>query len=498
MNVMNEDLFDRYDALTFDDVLVVPGYTETLPNQTDVRVHLADGVSLNIPIVSAAMDTVTTAGMAIGLAREGGLGIIHRNMSPEEQAAEVNKVKRSESGMILDPVTLPPTARLEEAEAVMSRYHISGVPITEEGETGVLVGILTNRDVRFVEAADYDRPVSDFMTSENLVTANVGTTLEQAQTILQEHRIEKLPLVDAAGCLKGLITVKDIQKKRDYPNTATDIRGRLLVGAAVGVGTDVQVRVQGLRKAEVDVVTIDTAHGDSLGVINTIKEIKADWADLPVIAGNVVTAEGVDRLIAAGADVIKVGVGAGSICTTRVITGAGMPQITAIHDCAQVARKHGVSVIADGGVTYSGDIVKAIAAGADAVMLGGMLAGLKEAPGEEVLYEGRLFKEYRGMGSMGAMQGYSRDRYATGQGAGKSVPEGIEGRIPFKGPLKEYMYQLVGGLRSGMGYAGAATLEALRTGARLVRVSGAGLIESHPHDIHITKESPNYQVRTRS
>ena len=495
---MNEEIFDRFEALTFDDVLIVPGYTEILPYQTDVRVKLADGVALNIPVVSAAMDTVTTARMAIGLAREGGLGIIHRNMSSKEQAAEVNKVKRSESGMIVDPVTLPHTATLEEAEAVMSRYHISGVPITEEGEPGVLVGILTNRDVRFVEAVDYERPVSDFMTSDNLVTANIGTTLEQAQRILQQHRIEKLPLVDAGGRLKGLITVKDIQKKRDFPNTATDMRGRLLVGAAVGVGADVEVRVQGLRNASVDVITIDTAHGDSVGVIHTIEKIKAEWPDLPVIAGNVVTAEGAERLMAAGADVIKVGVGAGSICTTPVVTGAGMPQITAIHECAQMARKKGVSVIADGGVTYSGDIVKAIAAGADAVMLGGMLAGLKESPGEEVLYEGRLFKEYRGMGSMGAMQGYSRDRYATGKGADKLVPEGIEGRVPFKGPLKEYIYQLVGGLRSGMGYAGAATLESLRTGARLVRVSGASLIESHPHDVHVTKESPNYQAPKRS
>ncbi len=498
VNAMNEELFDRFEALTFDDVLIVPGYTEVLPHQTDVSVELAEGISLNIPVLSAAMDTVTTARMAIGLAREGGLGIIHRNMSAEEQAAEVNKVKRSESGMIVDPVTLTPSAKLEEAEAVMSRYHISGVPIIDDGGSGVLLGILTNRDVRFVETVDYGRPVRDFMTSDNLVTASVETTLEQAQSILQQNRIEKLPLVDSDGRLKGLITVKDIQKKRDFPHTATDERGRLLVGAAVGVGTDLEGRVQGLLDAGVDVITIDTAHGDSAGVIQAIERVKSEWPQLPVIGGNVVTAEGADRLIAAGADVIKVGVGAGSICTTRVIAGAGMPQMTAIYDCAQAARKKGTGVIADGGVTYSGDIVKAIAAGGNAVMLGGMLAGFKESPGEEVLYEGRLFKEYRGMGSMAAMQGLSRDRYASGQGSGKVVPEGIEGRVPFKGSLNEYIFQLVGGLRSGMGYAGAANLEVLRTGVRLVRVSGAGLKESHPHDVHITKEAPNYQVSARS
>jgi len=351
--------------------------------------------------------------------------------------------------------------------------------------------------VRFVETSDFARPVSEFMTTEKLVTATVDTTLEQAQRILQQNRIEKLPLVDSSGRLKGLITVKDIQKKRDFPRTATDGRGRLLVGAAVGVGVDLEGRVQGLLDAGVDTVTIDTAHGDSTGVIQAIYRVKAGWPQLPVIAGNVVTAAGAERLIGAGADVIKVGVGAGSICTTRVISGAGMPQMTAIHECAQAARGKDTGVIADGGVKYSGDIVKAIAAGADAVMLGGMLAGLKESPGEEVLYEGRLFKEYRGMGSVGAMRGYGRDRYANGQGGGKLVPEGIEGRVPFKGPLSEYIFQMVGGLRAGMGYAGAGTLEELRTGVRLVRVSGAGLIESHPHDVHITKEPPNYQVSAR-
>ena len=496
---MNKELFDRFEALTFDDVLVVPGYTDVLPDQTDVRVDLADGISLNVPVLSAAMDTVTTARMAIGLAREGGLGVIHRNMSVDEQVAEVNKVKRSESGMIVDPVTLPPSATLEEAEGVMSQYHISGVPIIDENDPGVLLGILTNRDVRFVERGDYGRPVSEFMTSDNLITASVDTTLEQAQTILQEHRIEKLLLVDSERRLKGLITVKDIQKKRDFPNTATDSQGRLLAGAAVGVGADLSQRVQGLLDAGVDVIVVDTSHGDSLGVIRAVEIVKAEWPQIPVISGNVVTSEGAERLMAAGADVIKVGIGAGSICTTRVIAGAGMPQITAIHDCAQAARKKGVGVIADGGITYSGDIVKAIVAGADAVMLGGMLAGLQESPGDEVLYEGRLFKEYRGMGSMGAsMRGYGKDRYASGQGTGKLVPEGIEARGPFKGPLNEYIYQLVGGLRSGMGYAGATTLDDLQTNTRMVRVTGAGLIESHPHDVNITREAPNYQVSTRS
>ena len=494
---MNEELFQTFDSLTFDDVLIVPGYTEVLPDQTDVRVQLTPQIQLNVPILSAAMDTVTEARLAIGLAREGGIGIVHRNMPPEAQAAEVEKVKRSQSGMIVEPISLSPDAPLSRAEEIMSTYHISGVPITDE--QGKILGILTNRDIRFVEAGDYNLPVNQFMTQkESLVTAHVGVSAKEAKDILQKHRIEKLPLVDENGILKGLLTVKDIQKARDYPNAATDSQGRLLVGAAVGVGADLETRVDLMLKAGVDVITIDTAHGHSKGVLEAVRRIKSAWKDLPVIAGNVVTAEGTEALIKAGADAVKVGVGAGSICTTRVISGAGMPQVSAIFECAQAARKHGVSVIADGGIKFSGDIVKAIVAGSDAVMLGSMLAGLEDAPGEVMLYEGRRFKEYRGMGSLGAMKGYGKDRYATGQsGSGKLVPEGIEGRVPYKGSLGEYVYQLVGGLRSGMGYAGAASLDDLRTRTRLTRITNAGLIESHPHDVIITKEAPNYQLSNR-
>lgn len=489
---MNKELFNKFESLTFDDVLIVPGYTEVLPDQTDVRALLTRNIVLPIPIMSAAMDTVTESRLAIALAREGGLGIIHRNMTTEAQAAEVEKVKRSESGMIVDPVTLPPTASLQEADDLMSRFHISGVPITDND--GTLVGILTNRDTRFIEPADFYRPVSDFMTSEGLVTATVGTTLEQAKSILQKHRIEKLPLVDGNGRLKGLITVKDIQKKLDYPNAAVDSTGRLLVGGAVGVGPDVESRAERLIAEGADLICIDTAHGHSAGVVRAVQTIRAAWPNIPIAAGNVVTAEGAEALIAAGADVLKVGVGAGSICTTRVISGAGMPQVSAIFECAQIARRKGVPVIADGGIKYSGDIVKAIVAGADVVMLGGLLAGLDEAPGDIELYEGRRFKQYRGMGSLGAMQGLGKDRYASGQGGGgKLVPEGIEGRVPYKGKMGDFVYQLVGGLRSGMGYAGAANLEDLRTKTRLTRITSAGLIESHPHDVTITRESPNYQ-----
>jgi IMP dehydrogenase len=493
---MNEDLFTAFEALTFDDVLVVPGYTEVLPDQTDVSAQLTPGIRLNIPLLSAAMDTVTEARLAIALAREGGLGIIHRNLSPEDQAAEVDKVKRSQSGMIVEPITLPPDAKLRQAEEIMSTYHISGVPITADG--GVLVGILTNRDIRFVEPSDYELPVSQFMTPQPLVTAPVGIGLADAKRLLQKHRIEKLPLVDSRGVIKGLITVKDIQKARDFPEAAKDARGRLLVGAAVGVGADLEKRIELLVKEEVDVAVVDTAHGHSAGVVRAVQRIHHNWPDLPVIAGNVVTAEGVELLVKAGANAVKVGVGAGSICTTRVISGAGMPQVSAIYACAQTAHKLGVSIIADGGIKYSGDIVKAIVAGADVVMLGSLLAGLDESPGEVVLYEGRRFKEYRGMGSLGAMQGYGRDRYSSGQGtsmqSGKLVPEGIEGRVPYKGSLHDYVFQMVGGVRSGMGYAGAATLEDLHTRARLVRITGAGLIESHPHDVIITREAPNYQL----
>jgi IMP dehydrogenase len=489
---MNEELFDKFEALTFDDLLIVPGYTEVLPDQTEVKARLARDLWLNVPLISAAMDTVTEARLAIALAREGGIGIIHRNLPPAQQAAEVEKVKRSESGMIVDPVTLPPTATLQDAEDLMAKYHISGVPIAAADHK--LVGILTNRDTRFVEPADLRRPVSEFMTSDPLITAPVGTTFDEAKRILHQHRIEKLPLVDEAGHLKGLITVKDIQKKRDFPQAATDSKGRLLAGAAVGVGQDLEERVALLVEEGVDVIAIDTAHGHSQGVVTAIQRIRSGWPNLPIIAGNVVTAEGAAALIDAGADAIKIGVGAGSICTTRVISGAGMPQMTAIFECTRVTRQRDIPAIADGGIKYSGDIVKAIVAGADTVMLGSLLAGLDESPGDVVLFEGRRFKDYRGMGSLGAMQGYGKDRYASGQGSGKLVPEGIEGRVPYRGLLHDYVYQLVGGLRSGMGYAGAANLEDLRTRTRLMRITNAGFIESHPHDVVITKEAPNYQV----
>jgi IMP dehydrogenase len=435
------------------------------------------------------MDTVTEASMAIALAREGGVGVLHRNLSIEQQTEEVDKVKRSESGMIVDPITLPPSATVGDAEAIMSKYHISGVPITENGHR--LVGILTNRDVRFV--TDMSIPIPELMTPvEQLVTASVGTTLEDAVHILQEHRIEKLPLVDEAGILKGLITVKDIMKKRDYPWRATDARGRLLCGAAVGVGDTALDRLALMVERGLDLVAIDTAHGHAAGVLGTVERVKAAYPDLTLVAGNVVTAKGTRDLVSAGADVIKVGVGAGSICTTRVVTGVGMPQISAIRACANEAHRLGATVIADGGIKYSGDIVKALAVGADAVMLGSLLAGLTESPGELIILEGRRFKEYRGMGSMGAMKGRARDRYGSAQKGGKHVPEGIEGQVPYKGDLANYVFQLMGGLRSGMGYVGAGSLAELREKAQFVRITNAGLIESHPHSIFVTKEAPNY------
>ncbi len=489
---MNEELFNTHDSLTFDDVLIVPGYSEVLPAQVDIRARLVKDIVLNAPLLSAAMDTVTEARLAIALARAGGIGILHRNMAPDAQAAEVDRVKRSEAGMISDPICLPPHATLQQAEEIMGHYHISGIPVVDP-DTHRLVGILTNRDIRFTEAADMQRPVQDFMTGEGLITAPRGTTLEQARQILQKHRIEKLPLVDDDGRLIGLITVKDIQKKSDFPNASVDRRGRLLVGAAVGVGADLEERVSLMAERGVDVVVVDTAHGHTKGVIEAIRRIKAIHPDMPVIAGNVVTEEGTLALIDAGADAVKVGVGAGSICTTRIISGAGMPQMSAIYHCARAARTRGIPVIADGGIKFSGDIVKAMTAGAETVMLGSLLAGLEEAPGELVLYEGRQFKTYRGMGSLGAMQGYGRDRYGSGQSAGKLVPEGVEGMVAYRGVLSDYVYQLLGGLRSGMGYAGAACLEDLRTRTRLTRISGAGLIESHPHSITITREAPNYQ-----
>ncbi len=487
------DIIEQY-ALTFDDVLLQPGYSEVLPAEVSLRTRLAADVYLNIPVLSAAMDTVTEANMAIALARMGGIGVVHRNLPPEQQAEEVDKVKRSQAGMIVDPITLRPSATLAQAEAVMSRYHISGVPITDED--GTLVGILTNRDTRFVTPGD--QPVTAYMTSKDLVTAAVGTTLEEAKEILHEHRIEKLPLVDNNGRLKGLITVKDILKKLDFPEVATDSNGRLLVAAAVGVGEKGLARVEPLVRAGVDVIVIDTAHGHTRIVLDTIREFKNRYSALPLIAGNVASADGARDLIAAGADAIKIGIGAGSICTTRIISGAGVPQVTAIHECAAECRRSDVPAIADGGIKYSGDIVKALAVGADSVMLGSMLAGLAESPGEIILYEGRRYKVYRGMGSLGAMQGHGADRYASGAAAperDKLVPEGVEGQVPYKGQLREVIYQMMGGLRAGMGYVGAATLDELHARARFVQITNAGLLESHPHGIAITKEAPNYQVR---
>ncbi len=492
---------DRFhnEALTFDDVLLVPGRSAVMPDEVDLSVSLAPGIRLNVPVLSAAMDTVTEARLAIALAREGGLGVVHRNLSVSQQAEEVDKVKRSESGMIVDPITLPPEATLGDAEAIMQKYHISGVPITQNGNK--LVGILTNRDVRFV--TDMTIPIHELMTSaERLVTAPVDTTLEGAMAILQKHRIEKLPLVDEQGVLKGLITVKDIMKKRDYPARATDGKGRLLCAAAIGVGQPALERLAALVERGLDVVVIDTAHGHTANVLDTVRRVKSTFPHLPLVAGNVVTAEGTRDLIAAGADAVKVGVGAGSICTTRIVTGIGMPQVTAVQACAEEAHRHGVTVIADGGIRYSGDIVKALAVGADAVMLGSLLAGLEESPGELIIFEGRRFKEYRGMGSLGAMKGLARDRYGSPRGGAdrdgrqrggaKVTPEGIEGQVPFKGPLSDYVGQLVGGLRSGMGYVGACSLNELREKAEFVRITNAGLIESHPHSVFVTKEAPNY------
>ena len=497
---INDDLFDRFEALTFDDVVVIPGFSETLPDEVDTTATFAGDIELAVPLVSAAMDKVTEGRMAIAMARYGGIGVIHRNMSIADQASEVQKVKRSQSGMITDPVTLPPTALLHEAEALMNRFKFSGVPITDD--EGRLVGILTNRDIRFCEGTDFDRPVTDFMTSDRLVTAAVGTSLDEAKLLLQEHRIEKLPLVDGVGCLAGLITVKDIQKRLDFPNASRDGKGRLRCAAAIGVGADVEERVDALVLMGVDAVSIDTAHGHSANVIKTIERVKGSWPELAVTAGNVVTEDGVEALAKAGADAVKVGVGAGSICTTRVVSGAGMPQLSAIYFASKRAKEMGIPIIGDGGITFSGDIVKAITAGAETVMLGSLLAGVEESPGEMELFEGRRYKSYRGMGSMGAMTGDSQDRYATGQSSSsksavgaasqKLVPEGIEGRVPFSGPLGDVAYQLVGGLRSGMGYAGAATLAQLRS-AKMMRVTTAGRQESHPHDVTITKEAPNYQ-----
>jgi IMP dehydrogenase len=472
----------------------VPGYSDVLPDMVSTSTTFARDIELTVPLVSAAMDKVTEARLAIAIARNGGLGIIHRNLTIEDQAIEVRRVKRSQSGMITDPVTLSPTATLAEAEQLMNRYHFSGVPITDSN--GTLVGILTNRDIRFCKQSDYTRSVTEFMTSTGLVTASEGTSLDDARSILQEHRIEKLPLVDSAGKLRGLITVKDIMKRQEFPNATRDSGGRLRAGAAVGVGEDLEERVSALVAAGVDAVVVDTAHGHSAGVMNAVQRIKSAWPDLAVVAGNVVTEEGVDALHSTGVDAVKVGVGAGSICTTRVVAGAGMPQLSAIWHTAQRAKQLGIPLIADGGVTYSGDLVKAFAAGATVVMLGSLLAGTDEAPGEVELFEGRRYKSYRGMGSLGAMQGLGADRYGSAQGDGakrnKLVPEGIEGRVAYAGSITDVIYQLVGGLRSGMGYAGAANLADLHARARFMRVTTAGREESHPHDVTITHEAPNY------
>lgn len=479
------------EGLTFDDVLLVPAKSEVLPNQVDLKVKLTEKLVLNVPIISAGMDTVTESEMAIAMARQGGLGIIHKNMSIEQQAEQVDRVKRSESGVITDPFSLMPENKVYDAEHLMSKYRISGVPIVNNKEEQKLVGILTNRDLRFIQ--DYSILISDVMTKENLVTAPVGTTLEEAEKILQKHKIEKLPLVDDNGILKGLITIKDIEKVIEFPNSAKDDKGRLLVGAAVGVTKDTMKRVEMLVKSSVDVIVIDTAHGHSKGVIDTVREIRTAYPDLDIIAGNVATGEATKALIEAGADIIKVGIGPGSICTTRVVAGIGVPQITAIYDCATEARKHNKAIIADGGIKYSGDIVKALAAGGHVVMLGSMLAGLSESPGETEIYQGRRFKVYRGMGSVAAMEKGSKDRYFQEDNK-KFVPEGIEGRVPYKGPLADTIYQLVGGIRAGMGYCGTKNLQELRENAQFVRMTGAGLRESHPHDVQITKEAPNYSL----
>ncbi|CZR02336.1 imp dehydrogenase / gmp reductase signature [Trichococcus palustris] len=482
------------EGFTFDDVLLVPAESHVLPNEVDLSIDLAKNLHLNIPIISASMDTVTDAAMAIAMARQGGLGVIHKNMSIAAQAEEVHKVKRSESGVIIDPFFLTPDHLVVEAEKLMSKYRISGVPVVNDMEERKLVGILTNRDLRFI--VDYQVPIGDVMTKEHLVTAPVGTSLKDAEAILQKYKIEKLPLVDADGRLAGLITIKDIEKVIEFPHSAKDEHGRLIVAAAVGVTTDTFERAQALLDAGADAIVIDTAHGHSAGVIRKIKEIREQFPEATLIAGNVATAEATRALYDVGVDVVKVGIGPGSICTTRVVAGVGVPQITAIYEAAGVAREYGKAIIADGGIKYSGDIVKAMAAGGHAVMLGSMLAGTDESPGEFEIFQGRRFKTYRGMGSLAAMEKGSSDRYFQGgvNEANKMVPEGIEGRVAYKGAASDILFQLLGGIRSGMGYVGAANLQELRDNAQFIKMSGAGLIESHPHDIQITKEAPNYSI----
>lgn len=478
------------EGLTFDDVLLVPAESDVTPNLIDLRTRLAGDIYLNMPIMTSAMDTVTESKMAIAIAREGGIGIIHKNMSIAQQVDEVDKVKRSENGVIVNPFSLTADKTVEEADELMGKYKISGVPIVDE--TGKLVGILTNRDLRFI--TDYSIKISEVMTKENLVTAPVGTDLEGAQKILMKHKIEKLPLVDDNGMLKGLITIKDIEKAVQYPNSARDSRGRLLCGAAIGVTNNVLERAGALIEASVDVLALDSAHGHSKNIIECVKKIKQNFPNTPVIAGNIATAEAAEALIDAGADCLKVGIGPGSICTTRVVAGIGVPQITAVYDAACVAQKRGIPVIADGGIKYSGDIVKALAAGANVVMLGSLLAGCDEAPGETEIYQGRSFKVYRGMGSLAAMAAGSKDRYFQ-EGSKKLVPEGVEGRVPYKGLVSDTIFQLCGGIRSGMGYCGCKTIPDLHEKAKFVKITGAGLKESHPHDIYITKEAPNYSAQ---
>ncbi|EAZ82229.1 IMP dehydrogenase [Algoriphagus machipongonensis] len=488
----NSDKF-LYEALTYDDVLLVPGYSEVLPRDTNTSTQLTKKIRLNIPLVSAAMDTVTEAELAIAIALEGGLGFVHKNMSIEQQAAQVRKVKRSQAGMILDPITLHIDSFVKDAESIMREFHIGGIPVVDENRT--LKGIITNRDLRFIK--DQNRPIREIMTIDNLITAKSGVSLEQAEEILQEYKIEKLPIVDEDNKLTGLITYKDILKRKDKPNACKDEYGRLRVGAAVGVTADIVERVEALKAAGVDVVSIDTAHGHSKGVIETCKKIKEAFPDLEVIVGNIATPEAAIALADAGADAVKVGVGPGSICTTRIIAGVGVPQLSAVFECSQALKDRGVPVIADGGIRYSGDLVKAIAAGGSSIMIGSLLAGTEEAPGEMIIFQGRKFKSYRGMGSLEAMESGSKDRYFQDaeDNIKKLVPEGIVGRVPYKGLVAEVLYQLVGGLQAGMGYCGTQTIEDLMRDGKFVKITAAGVKESHPHDVSVTREAPNYSLK---